>query len=310
MKRKEVFWAGFLFLIVFIAGCTGGTPDDINDVAAITSYVRSGTTGLEMEFVNNLPPPQIYDTSDLVVLLELKNTGAHDISGNDCFVEIGGFDDSIIRGVNKRQTCGELEGKNVYNQEGGFDTVEFKSTNIGLPKDVDRHSPPIVVTACYEYQTIAATQVCVDPLFFELTAEQKACQVRDVGLGGGQGGPVSATYVNVDMVGSKAIFDIEVANVGPGRVISPRANIATCPTGLRYDDFDQVRYRVELPGAKMIRCTPSDFLVRLGNGGRGRIVCTFDVGNTQAYETPLKIELNYNYMNSIRDGVEIIRTPS
>lgn len=308
LKKKEALIVGFFLLVLILVGCRPQPPEEPGEVAAVTRFVRSGTFGMDMRFVQNLPPPQIYDTADLVALLELRNLGSYDLGGNKCYIQFGGFDPAIVRGVNARQLCGDLPGKNVYNIEGGFGTLEFRSSSMLLPRDVDRYKPTMVATACYEYQTVASPQVCVDPRFFELTSEQKACQVRDFGVGGGQGAPVAVTFVNVDMVGSRAVFEIDIANMGGGRVVSPRAGLSRCPVGLRYDEFDEVRYRVELSGGSMIQCTPRDFLARLSNN-RGKIFCTFDVGNTQAYETPLRIELNYNYMQSVQQPVEIIRTP-
>ena len=309
MKKDGLFVVMFLLFVILIAGCTPKQPENPQDVAAVTRYVRSGTLGLDIKFTQNVPPAQIYDTSDLTALLEIKNVGTYDLSGNKCFVQLGGFDPTIIRGVNARQACGDLPGKNVYSVDGSFETTEFHSGSITLPHDVDNYKPTLVATACYEYQTIASPQVCVDPHFYELTAQQKSCQVRDFGVSGGQGAPVAVTYVNVDMVGSKAVFAIDIANVGGGRVVSPRAGIQQCPVGLKYDDFDEVRYRLELSGGRMIQCTPRNFLVRL-TGDRGKVVCTFDVGNSQAYETPLRIQLDYNYMQSLQKPLEIVRTPN
>ena len=303
---------GLVILVgLFILSCTPLNPENINQVSAVTEFVRSGVQGVDMRFVQNLPPRQIYDTADLFALLELRNLGNYDLGREtfqQCVVQLGGFDPSIIRGINERQSCGDLPGKSEFVVDGGFSTVEFASSSIILPQDVDKYEPPLVATACYEYKTVAAPQVCIDPDFFEITSSQRACDVRDFGLGGGQGGPVGVTYVNVDMVGSRAQFQIEVANLGSGRVVSPRASITQCPGGLRYKDFDEVQFQVELSGARLVRCAPSDQFVRLGDG-RGRFVCTFDVGNVPAYETPMRIELNYNYMQSIRTPVEIIRTP-
>jgi hypothetical protein len=307
MDKRLLLW--FLLLTFLAASCTTSQPQSSQDVSAVTRFVRSGTLGLDVQFQQNLPPPQIYDATDLITLLNIKNLGSQDLTGNQCFIQLGGFDPSIIRGINSRQLCGEITGKDVYNLEGGTGVVEFSSNSIRLPRDVDLYNPTLVATACYQYKTVASPQVCVDPNFFELTSDQKACEVRDFGLGGGQGAPVAVTFVNVDMVGSRAVFNVDIANVGGGRVISPRASLSQCPVGLRYNQFDEVRYTVELQGARLVHCTPKDFISRLTNG-RGKIVCTFDIGNTQAYETPLRIELNYNYMQSIRKSVEIIRTPN
>lgn len=307
MKRVII-----VVMLLLVIACTPRQPENAQQLAAVTQYVRSGTRGVEMNFVQNVPPRQIYDTSDLVVLLELRNLGNYDLGREQfqqCIVQLGGYDKSIVRGINERQTCGDLPGKSEFVLDGGFNTVEFESSSILLPPDVDTYEPPLVATACYEYRTVAAPQVCIDPDFFEITATQRACNVRDFGVSGGQGGPVGITSVNVDMVGRKAIFQIEVANLGLGRVVSPRASITQCPGGLRYKDFDEVQYHVELAGAHLVKCAPQDQLLRLGNG-RGKFVCTFDVGSVPAYETPLRVELNYNYMQSIRAPLQIIRTPN
>ncbi len=296
-------------LTLALTACAAQQPKDAQQVSAVTRFVRSGTQGIDLQFTQNLPPLQIYDSGDLVTLIEIRNLGSFDLGGNRCFLQLGGFDPSIIRSLNARQLCGDLPGKSVFSIEGSSGIVEFSSSSISLPRDVDRYKPTLVATACYQYKTVASPQVCVDPRFFELTAEQKACEVRDAGVAGGQGAPVAVTFVNVDMVGSRAVFEIDIANVGTGRVVSPRASLSNCPVGLKYNEFDEVRYRVELSGSRLIQCTPRDFVARLTNN-RGKIVCTFDVGNTQAYETPLRIELDYNYMQSIRRPVEIIRTPS
>ena len=302
---RKLFIVG---LLVFILACAQQRPEDIQEVSAVTKYVRSGTQGLQMNFVQDAPPRQIYDNADLVGVLELYNLGNYDLDENKCFIQFGGWDPSIVRGVNVRQICGDLPGKSEFLIDGGYSAVEFKSSNILLPSDVDTFNPDVVATACYEYQTIASPQVCIDPAFFEIAREQRVCDVRDFSLGGGQGAPVAVTFVDVDMVRNRAIFKIDIQNVGGGRVVSPRVSLTQCLSGPKYDEFDQVRYTVSLSSGTMVSCSPQDFLVRMKDG-RGKIVCTFDVGNTRAYETPLRIELNYNYMQSIRTPVEIIRTP-
>jgi len=305
MKR-----ALFILLVLFLAACNQQNPQEINQVSAVTSYVRSGTQGVEMQFVQNLPPRQMYETGDLVTLIELRNKGSHDLGREpfqQCFVHFGGFDKNIIRGVEERQTCGDLPGKSAFLQDGGFTSIEFTSRGITLPADTDKYVPPLVATVCYEYKTIATPQVCVDPNFFEITSEQKACIVRDAAVSGGQAAPVAVTAVNVDMAGPTAIFTIDISNVGGGRVISPRTPLTKCPK-LDYNDFDEVQFSVELPSGQFFKCAPETQLVRLTNG-RGRFVCQFKIGNTPAYQTPLRVELNYNYMNTVRRDVEIIRTP-
>ena len=286
-----------------------------SETAALAKEVQSGTQGVELEFVRNTPPNTIYDQNELISLVEVRNRGNYDLQPQDCVLQITGFDPSIIRGdFNFVRSCtdgigGALEGKKLYNVEGGFNQVEFRSTSVSLPEGVFEYSPQLNYLACYVYRTRANPLVCVDPLLYQVTAEQRTCTPNDVSMGGGQGGPVGISYVGVDMVGSKAIFEINVVNFGSGRVISRDADIRNCgQSSLSYTDLDKVYYNVEMNSGGKIDCKPRDGYVRLVNGN-GKMVCSFNVNGGSAYETPLMIELDYGYVESYTKNINIIRTP-
>jgi len=148
----------------------------------------------------------------------------------------------------------------------------------------------------------------VDPLFYQIASEQIACNWRQgVNVGGGQGAPVGVSYVRAEMVRGRAIFDINVQNFGIGRVLSPFTDLQTCELNLQFTDFDKVAYAVEMGGVPG-DCKPRDGFVRLYNN-QGKITCSFDIFGSSAYVTPLLIDLDYNYVQSFKKNVKIIRTP-
>ncbi|MBR9683394.1 hypothetical protein GOV03_02540 [Candidatus Woesearchaeota archaeon] len=312
MKKRALILVILVFTL-FITSCSykpeaGEKP--IETEAALR-MVQSGTQGLEMRFLPDLPPRSIYDTTEFVAIAEIWNRGNHDMEPGACFVELTGYDKNLIRGVFARQPCGggaALEGKKTYNLDGSFNQIEFKSTNNQLPFGVFEYEPTLNLVACYEYQTLANPLVCVENSLHTIASEQKSCYVRDVSTPGGQGAPVGIGYVGVDMAGERAIFEINVVNYGNGRVLSPYTSLASCPNTLDYQDFDRVGYDVQLSGGSIIDCKPTDGLVRLTNN-QGKIVCSFNIGNTASYETPLMIRLNYNYMDSLLQPTKIIKTP-
>ena len=314
MKRSVIVL--LIVVSLFLVSCGGSirAGEDVYDTESVLQQVRTGTQGVEVQLVPNYPPPIIYDLNEFVALVELKNRGNDDLEAQDCFVQITGFDPNIISGgVNTVRSCAEnvdvFEGKSVYNVEGGYNQLEFSSSSIQLPDNVYEYSPQLNFLTCYNYHTSANPLVCVDPVLYQVTSEQKSCQSRDVGMGGGQGGPVGVTNVGVDMVGSKAVFDISIQNFGSGRVLSPTADIRNCgQVGLDYRDLDKVEYTVSLSGGSMIDCKPHDGIVRLNNGN-GKIVCTFDVASGSAFETPLSINLDYSYIQNFIRQVKIIKTP-
>ena len=82
---------GSLILILVISGCNlVGGPQQPERTAGLADFVRSGTSGLRVTFIEGLPPRAMYDTSDLVIVNELKNEGSYDIDANKCFLELSG----------------------------------------------------------------------------------------------------------------------------------------------------------------------------------------------------------------------------
>ena len=317
MKKsvKQALIVTFLLLVLFLVACNrvpaGEKP---RDTAAILRQVQTGTQGVEVSVLPNYPPLQVYDQNELLAIVEIKNRGNDNLEAQDCFIQISGFDPNIILGgFNQPRSCAEnigtLEGKNVYNLEGGANQLEFKSSTITLPPGVFDYKPTLNFVTCYNYQTIANPSVCMDPLFYQVTAEQKTCLPRDVVMAGGQGGPVGVSLVGVDMVGRKAIFEINIKNFGKGRVLSPHSDLRSCgQASLEYTDLDKVAFDVQMTGGSLLDCKPRDGLVRLTNG-LGKLVCQFDIPGASAFETPLTVRLNYNYIQSFQKQIHIVKTP-
>jgi hypothetical protein len=310
-----VLLVSLLFLISCKPPAAGG--DNPRDTSAIVQQVQTGSEGVKVEIIQGYPPTTMYDQNELVALLEVKNKGNHDLDPGNCFVQATGFDPNIITGgletgFDRPHSCAEglsgdpLEGKNIYNTEGGFNQIEFHSPSVILPTGVFEYNPTLQFNTCYRYETTANPQVCIDPLFFQVNREQKTCQVRDISMGGGQGGPVGVSNVAVDMVGSKGIFEITVRNFGTGIVFDPNVNLRSCNPSRT--DNDKVEYIVELSGGSPIDCKPRDNVLRMSNN-QGKIVCSFNIGNTPAYETPLRINLQYGYLESYEQALKIVKTP-
>ncbi len=313
MVLKRLVLVVILILsVAFITSCTGegGPGTDTRDVSAALKQAQSGTQGVKATFVSGYPPQRIYDINNFLALIELENKGNFDLFGGDCFLKLTGFDPNIVRGIDFVQTCGDLPGKNVYNLDGGFTQIEYESSNIDLPFGSIEYSPKLNLALCYEYQTRASPNVCVDSDLYNLAENQKACRVRDVSLGGGQGAPVSVSYVGVDMAQDVAVFEITVRNVGGGQVLSPYTPLSSCGEAFfDYNDINKVAYTVQMTGGSLIECSPRDGMIRLNDANTGKIVCKFRVNGASAFETPLSITLDYNYVDSIQRNVQIIQTP-
>ncbi len=320
MKKRvlRVLLVMFLMLmLLFLASCNGrpAAGEDPQDTLTAVKLVQTGTEGVDINIVQDNPPSLIYDQNELVAIVEVNNKGNYDLQPQQCFVQITGYDQNIIVGddFSRQKTCADgplLEGKNLYNTRGGQSILEFRAPYIELPLGIPEYSPPLNFLTCYQYLTRASPQVCLDPLYNQITPEQVGCNFRrSISMGGGQGGPVGVSYLGVNMVGSKAIFEINIQNYGSGTVLSPYSNLRQCgQAALSYADKDKVEYSVELTGAHSIDCKPRDRVVRMINN-QGKIVCTANIYETTAFETPLLIDLNYNYIESDKRNIKILDTP-
>ena len=294
-------------LLFNLTGCSGSSgvdqlagnwnwpsrnTDDASDVTASDIYI--GTSALEMNFVQDATPSTVYASNGLILLVEMKNKGASDLNGK---VYLSGYDTNIINMDNKESSI-SLMGKSKFNLEGDYSTLTFSSTSIALPDGTDSYNPTFVLTGCYDYSTIASPIVCIDPKPQQIT-QNKACTPQSVGLGGGQGGPVSVTSVNVDALPDKSRFKITVQNVGSGEVVET----AHCPYSLNYLDLNTVDYQVSLSNKPGTECQPKS-PIRLING-QATIYCMFDVDGQDAYKAPLQIKLDYGYMNSIQKDIDV-----
>ncbi|MFH1850530.1 MAG: hypothetical protein ABH879_10225 [archaeon] len=350
-KKRAVHFTIMLMFLVPLLGAQCSVPgqgggDD--DVTTERSDYRRGTDGIDIEFVKDAPPDVIYDeggtgTNEIQLLAEVRNKGTFT---TDVFLYLSGFDPNIIGLPSMLANTIKLEGKSIYNSEGGLAVVDFASDgrvsggaqrgSIALPSKggkpvVDSYSPKFTITACYAYETEASPVVCVDPDPYSITHE-KSCRVGEVtGLGmGGQGAPVSISGVSTEIVPGKAIFEIRVSNSGQGRVITKEAVTqggsssapsagAKCPFNLGYSDLNLVDYVVTFQGDDISStanraastidegCQPGR--IRLVNG-KGTLYCRFNVDRDQAdaYKTPLQINLQYGYMSAADRDIEIKST--
>ncbi len=305
---------GMITVVILIGGCvitpSSGTNPDEN--------YRTGSTGLSVSFLTNTPPSKLYDDEDFKAMLEIRNIGATDVIANGRLY-LSGFDPSIITGIDSSGfLIQDLEGKSLYNPEGGYDVATFDGHIRDLEsRQVDYYDVPILATACYAYETIAAPTLCLDPDPYSNTRETKACSAGSVeNVGGSQGGPVAVTSVTVEPSPGKAKIKFDISNVGGGTVIRSGLEYLTrcnpySTTKLEYEDVDYVKIEEVQIGDQTITgsCKPVDNEhIRLHNG-KGFVWCEVTGLMGSAYKTPLTIKLSYNYRSTTERNIRIVQTP-
>lgn len=275
---------------------------------------RSGTEGIVMSFVPNLPPPEVYEGEPLQVMVQVENKGTYSVDRNSGKIHLSGYDPSFLS-IGGPDGVGwgylpRLEGRGPFLPQGGIDTLTFESPAVsGLSgANIDKYEPTILATACYKYQTLATAQVCLDPKPFAPTSQDKVCTPSTVSLGS-QGAPVAVTRVEVEPAPDKTRFRIYLANVGGGDLFKEGSLPACDPRsqGLRFDELDYVKVNsVTLSGRDLTDCKPLDGqqMIRLING-QATLFCSATVQQQGAYLAPLNIELEYGYRSTIAKKITI-----
>jgi hypothetical protein len=312
IKRNYFFAIIALILLLGVTGCTGTARNEEGDVE-----FRRGSRGLEMRFLDSNPPYYVYEHDQLPIAIEMYNRGTAPILDGEFYIT--GYDPDIITNFNFYGTrSGNLpapgtpyvysieDTKSQFNEEGGYDILEFYSGDISLPEGTTTYDIPLVAYSCYTYETLASDEICVDPQPHR-TYVDKPCITTSVGMGGTQGAPVAITYADVTNMRDQMRFVFTISNVGGGTIVDKEAYYGgACPTGFMPSDIDVVYLDyVKVGQNDRAECTPSG-RIKLSNG-LGKVSCSYTMpaGAETAYKSPLEIKINYAYKDWVRKNIQI-----
>ncbi|MBN1644510.1 hypothetical protein JW851_00520 [Candidatus Woesearchaeota archaeon] len=306
--KKEL---AILIMLILLVSCTSSRQP--TKETQPENY-RYGNQGLRISFVQNMPPYRVFDTDELNTVIEIENLGAYTTTGIADRIYLSGFDPAILTGI---KTSGEpipvLEGKGPYISRGVTDRIQIKGTPAMLSaQNIDKYPLKLLATACYEYETIASANICIDADPYKITTTEKACTPQTVSMSGGQGAPIAVTNVGVEASPGITRLQIDISNTGGGEVFKPGIDtMQRCSpytSGLGFEEIDYVQvYDVSMPGYSIINsCKPLDQgYLRLING-RATMYCNINTAGQSVYTTPVTIKLAYGYKNVIFKDIEIL----
>ena len=346
-NKKAVVIIGILLVLVVASGCEGGKIfGKKQDKRPITDAdIRKGTDGLDMEFLKNAPPERVFEgrfltnappervvegsqddegkviTSDFPISLRLKNEGASNIEeGILIFASEKAYVNVSLESKERQEFI--IKGKSIYSPVGDEEFVTLTAGAKRISAQSETHPSTIFATACYPYNTILGTSVCIDTDIIGEVRGKKVCDIKDLTFSEGQGAPVAVTKIetrmlpDVDVNKVKPHFIIFIENKGNGEVVnSSKLGEACSSSGLNYTDFNTLTISASLPQGDL-KCSenvdPGPAAVRLREK-EDIVRCTLesdidesgiDIGR-DAYTAPLKIELNYGYTFTISKDIII-----
>ncbi len=308
ISTKKIFT---ILMLILIFGCMKQAEQQ---EGIYTEEFRTGNEGLRLNFVQNIPPEILYDTEPFAAMIEITNQGTHTVGGTGDRIYLSGFDPAVIQGIpTTGKQIPEITGKSQYITEPGIGAVDFRATIRDIASlRMDKYPLNIMATACYDYETIASTGICLDPDPYSPTAKQKICTPENIMLGS-QGAPIAIEEIEVMPAKGTTKLRIHIKNAGYGDAfkqgIQYLEKCSPYSAGLAFDEIGYIQLGDVLISGVNIKqtCKPIDSTghIRLTNG-QATILCEIkNIRSQTPYMTAMSIVLKYGYRNSIFQQLEI-----
>ena len=322
VKRIEVITV--IILLIFLVGCGAFSRGSSGTIQV--PEVHKGKDGLTIKFIDNAPPLSVFEDTNFPILIELQNKGATDINYGWYTLGVEQANMDLLGDPVKPFS---LLGRTASDKYGEQKIVELLGHAKKLPSQTQRMDSVISVTGCYSYGTDASADVCIDTDLFGLARYEKSCKIKNIAMSGGQGGPVSVSKIEVQMLPhdeqNKVIpqFIIYVQNMGEGQPIVPEAVDTACSSrSIKSEQYNVVKveaslFEYELDCKPKLSDIMNDETLQQQNPKAGYkklekkegiIKCELPDGLDKArgtYTSPLTVHLDYGYTDTISKKVEI-----
>jgi hypothetical protein len=317
MKKKILLIMLAVSLLV-IAACT-------TDTGPVTGQgFVGGTKGVAIEFMTNTPPDRVADQGQETfdVVLELTNRGEHEVLKEDVFVKLEGFSATAF-GKTPDQLIAYPD-DDLYairkNPDGSVSPpvkipVVFEGFN--YQDDAPANIPfTFRAKACYKYETIALSNVCVKENFND-DREGDVCQVTGTKQVSNSGAPVQVTNIRQSAVGrdrTSITFSVQKMDTDQtGRVSRPDTG---CDIQYQNENrvFVSVSGLLENPG-DTINCPAlregdsSSGYVQISPSQATEVYCTVTLTDRSTRIHPFRITLGYDYSAYLDKEVVVVYTP-
>ena len=283
---KRVFL--ILLIVLFVVGCQN-TPFQRDSKGV--DY-RTGVSEVEVEFVKNVPPYEVYENSQFQIVPRIVNKAAYPIENG--VVTLVGFDRRYFEVFPLTEEFGYLEGRSELNPVGGiwitdppFDGIAGELTK--------RNSYRVGFLARVDYSSFVeyAETVCINSDLYNV--HDAGCTVDVEKTYSGQGAPVAITEMEqIITPGFGVEFRFNVRNRGDGRI--KRLVFGSAALGGReiscvFKDGEEQGRSIELDLDET----------------EATLVCNTFVRSFQSYETTLTMSLAYDYAIEEERGITIIK---
>jgi len=270
----------------------------------------SGTEGLNIEFIDGMPPENVWRDMSFDVGVDVQNKGLVNIEeGKVC---LGGLSSNLFTNAGSCQSLvsedGPLMGRFDYpdGEIRSYFWRDYKLTDEYKSYGEDEVHP-LVVKVCYKEETRVGANACVKNV---VRGMESLCEPGQLDLkGSSQGAPIAVTSIYEEVIpregGVDLRFTIDISNVGDGEVIDLDQFDKKENCNFETTEKNKVDIKVALAGYPELDCRKN--FVKLGQGGDGTILCkgNVDIAEGESFPLPLNIKLNYGYLSTESGGFTI-----
>lgn len=328
--KKLLFGLLLIAAALFCHGC--------NDKPSFESDYRTGTQGIEVDFIANGVPDKIYEGMPLSLVAAVENKGAFGESYGRVYLRgfdplIMPFEDLAVDGNYVEKGLPDVESKSAYMPEGGLRTLSFDiPENSVWLGETERYEPELMLSTCYYYETLATPTVCIVPDITKMT-KRKLCNPEQPIRLDSQGGPVAVTYIEEQIMNDFVNFVITIKNLGDGVVVNAdEASYRACPLELKTKNLNKVYVELDISNMPSPVCSPENYVHLMNN--EGKISCRFQISpeqtpqfyanertgkdtllypdedsTTDMYTKQLNINLKYIYNTNVKKKIAIEKMP-
>jgi hypothetical protein len=308
MKRTIIIFLVVIALLTMAQECQ--TTD--NNKNTVNPFL-GGQSGLTVQFVDDAPPPEVFDSNAFPFNIEVKllNTGETDIKKEDVKITLSGLNPTdfgkttdffIKSGIDEDVLA------NYKDAEGNI--VKATDTIVVFPglnfKDKLTGNFPTKVRAdvCYAYSTQALASGCLKP---DPTRESSndICLVKEKKTIYNSGAPVQVdSFEELPSGTDKVRYLFTIKHVGTGAVYAPGSK---CPSNIdSRESINKLHFKLEFLGdstnADFVcsglvggAATEGDILLRDGSAD---VRCTQQKASTIIYTQRMQVTLNYDYLQT------------
>ncbi len=286
---KKILTIVLVILLMFSFGCVPKEKDGQGTKGK--AFAFTGSNGLLIEFDKDAPPSTNFVNEPIELIIKLTNRGAKELSAGEVKAKLKGvaateiFKPTTTEAGNKEElliaeldpTISEIElGAITYSPEKMF-SAEYK--------------PKIEAEVCFPYATNVNTNN------FWISDKQEDLSKGSIADSDNSDAPVHITGLEEFKATDKVRLEFTVENVGQGKVVDECFSEEKSEETVKVNILEPSANCETLGGS-------STGEVKLINGKKV-VRCNVDAPKGESYQTPLVIELEYNYGISLSKTITI-----